>query len=249
MKEKLSRFTWIAIASISLLVVGLMVASLQNLWGILSVPLLFFLPGFVLTMILFSSNTLGIAERLLLSLGLSVALTALSGLLLFQVGTMWAAILLISAIFIAVIYFLRHRSSGDVIPLPVGVNLNARQLALMAVAALMTIAAVRIARTPTPQQGLEGYTLLWVQAGDSPATIRVGVESEEFETTSYQVNYVINGRVRGGPTIRLKPGETWERVVQVPIDTLKGSSFTVLLYRLDNPAEVYRHVVWWPESQ
>lgn len=249
MKEKTNRFTWIAIASVAFLILGLMIVSPESLRIILSVPLLLFLPGFALTMILFSSSTLGVAERLLLSLGLSVALTALSGLLLYQVGTMWAAILLISAIFIAAIYFLRHRSSGDMIPLPVGVNLNVRQWALMAVAALMTIAAVRIASTPAPQQGLEGYTLLWVQPGDSPATIRVGVESEEFETTSFQIKYEFNDSVRGGPTIRLEPGETWERVVSVPIDTLQGTSFTVLLYRLDNPAEVYRHVIWWPESQ
>src|SRR5215211_7765462 len=71
-----------SVAGVILLLLVLTVADLNAPRVMLALPLVLFLPGFALTVILFKRERVGIPERLLLSLGLSVALTALIGLIL-----------------------------------------------------------------------------------------------------------------------------------------------------------------------
>ncbi len=252
--KQLKNSTWITVAGASLMILILSVVSPNALRIILSVPLMLFVPGFALTLILFPRKSLGIAERLLLSIGLSVAFTALSGLLLnmtpwgLQAQTLWIVLLLTIAVEIVVIFFTRRSWWLEEIKVPAGFNFNTRQWVLMVLAALMTIMAIQVARTPSPQQGLAGYTLLWVKPGDTANAIRVGVENNEFKATNYHIKYEFNSSVREGPTFQLKPGETRESIVPLPNDLMAGTSFIVLLYRLDNPNEVYRSAVWWPTS-
>jgi len=255
LKQQLSGSALITAAGITGLILILMIANPNALWILLSLPFVLFLPGLGMTLILFPRKSLGLAERLLLSVGLSVAFTALGGLLLswmpwgLQPNILWTALLLILALEIIMIFFIRRIWRSDSISFPVEINFNTRQWVLMTLAALMTIMAIRVARTPAPQQGLEGYTLLWIQSADTPGTIHVGVGSEEFNLTKYQIKYEIDGVIHDGPTLQLNPGETWQRVELIPLDQLAGKPLTVLLYRLDNPTEVYRRAVWWPESR
>jgi len=242
-----------AVVGVILVIIILAVISPDAVRIILSVPVVLFLPGFALTVILFPQKSLGVLERLLLSVALSVAIVALSGLLLnltpwgLEARTLWIALLLMVAVEIIVIFFTRRTWWMDAMAFPRNINFNTRQWVLMALAATMTVMAVYIARTPAPQKGLEGYTLLSAQAGDTTDTLRLSVRSEEFKQTKYQIKYQFNGTDREGPTLELSPGETWEQAVSIPVDKLAGKSFTVLLYRLDNPTQVYRHVDWWPE--
>lgn len=255
MKQQLRTSTWIAIAAAAILIVIMIIVSPNILQIILSVPLVLFLPGFALTLILFPRKGIGLAERLLLSVGLSVAFTALSGLLLnltpwgLQARTLWIVLLVSLALEIVVIFFARRSWWIEQNKVPASFNFNTRQWVLMALAAIMTFMAIRVARTPTPQQGLEGYTMLWIQAADTPNAVHVSVKSDEFDTTRYQVKYQFNGTVREGSIFKLQPGETWERIVPIPAGVSAGNSLSVLLYRLDNPNEVYRRVIWWPNGQ
>jgi uncharacterized membrane protein len=255
MSQYLSRSAWIVIASISVLILGLMIVSPNALWVLLSVPLILFLPGFILTMIFFPRTSFGIPERILLSIGLSIASVALIGLLLnltpwgLQASTLWIALLLGLVTGGVALYLYRPAGWRDAIVFPQNLNFNTRQWVLMGLAALMTFMAFRIASTPAPQNGLEGYTLLSAQAANTPDAIHLGVRSEEFKQTKYQIKYQIDGNLQDGPMLELNPGETWEQVIPIPVDQLGGKSFTVLLYRLDNPTEVYRHVDWWPETR
>lgn len=255
MKQPLRTSTWIAIAGAVILILILMVANPNALRVILTVPFVLFLPGFVLTLILFPREGLGISERLLLSVGVSVAFTALSGLLLnlmpwgLQASSLWFVLLVTVALELTVMFFARRTWWTDAVTSSAGFNFNTRQWVLMALAALLTVMAVRVARTPTPQQGLNGYTMLWIQAADVPNAVHVSVKSDEFDTTRYQVKYQFNGTVREGSTFKLQPGETWERIVPLPAGVSAGNSFNVLLYRLDSPDQVYRRVIWWPNSQ
>ena len=255
MKLQLKNTTWVAVASAIVLILVLMLTVPNVLRIILSVPLVLFLPGFALTLILFPRDSLDVPTRLLMGVALSVALTAVFGLILnltpwgLQATSLWIVLLLSLAVEIAVILFARRNWWLGSSPLPAGIHFNTRQWVLMALAALMTIMAIRIAGTPTSQQGLDGYTMLWLKPGNTSDAIRVGIQSKEFKLTSYQIKYQYNGAIHQGSTFQLKPVETWERIVQIPKDVPVGKSFAVLLYRLDNPTDVYRQVIWWPESQ
>ena len=252
--KRLSISTWIAIAGVIVLVLIVLDAYPKALLNMLSVPLVLVLPGLLLTLLLFPRNSLGLPERLLLSVGLSVTFIALSGLLLawtpwgLQAKTLWIALLVSLAVGGTILFLRRRREPGEKISFQ-SFNFNARQWILMVLAAIVTVMAVRVASTPTPQPGLQGYTMLWVRPAEIANTVRVGVESEEFQTTRYQLKYEFNDTVREGAVIRLEPGESWQRDIYVPVDKLAGKSFTVLLYRLDEPENVYRRVVWWPENQ
>jgi uncharacterized membrane protein len=255
MKHWLNSPVLILIAGILLLSVVLAAIDPSALRTMLAVPFVLFLPGFGLTVILFERNRLGMPERLLLSVTLSVALTALIGLILhwtpwgLQVTTLWTVLLLGLAVEVAVIIFVRRLRWTDAIHLPANLNFTPRQWVFMSLAALVTITAIQVARAPARQQGFEGYTTLWIQPTAVLHTLRLGVNCEEFETTTYQIQFELNGVVREGPTLELEPGEKWEGVLRLPSDPLIGNPLTVFLYRLDHPAEVYRHVVWWPAAE
>lgn len=255
MKQQLSHSRWILIAAAVILILILVIADPNALWIILSVPLVLFLPGFAMTLILFSRERLGIPERLLLSIGLSIAFVALSSLILnltpwgLQTTTLGATLFLILAVEFLVIYLIRRTWWKDGIKFPPApsLNFNTRQWILMSLAAFMTVMAIGMARMPSPQTGLEGYTLLSAQAADTPNTIRLGVSSKEFTTTKYQIRLEVKGTIRKGPSMELEPGESWEGLIHVPSGKLAGYPLTIRLYRLDHPNKVYRHVVWWPE--
>jgi uncharacterized membrane protein len=240
------------IAAVIMFGVVLAVSAPSLLKSILTLPLVLFLPGFALSILLFKRDALGIPERLLISVGLSVALSALIGLILnwtpwgLQPATLGIALLVVMAVEIVGIIFIRREWFG-VTSLPINPAFTLRQWILVSLAALVTVIAVNMARAPVEQQGLEGYTTLWVQASDAPDMVRLGVRCEEFETTKYQIRFEVNKTLYEGPILELKPGETWDGRLEVPSDKLAGKPLTVFLYRLDNPTEVYRHAVWWPQ--
>jgi hypothetical protein len=254
MRSQLNRPALILLAAILLLLLVLVAVEPSAVRTIVAVLMVLFVPGFALTFILFERGDLGTPERILLSVALSVAITALIGLLLnwtpwgLQPTTLWTALLLGLALEVAVIVFTRRRKRVEAARLRVDVNFTARQWVLMGLAALVTLTAIRVASTPAPEQGLDGYTVLWVQPTEMPDTIRLGVDSEEFKPTKFQLKFEINGVVREGQTLELNPGESWEGMFRLPNDLMAGSPLTVSLYRLDNPTEVYRHVVWWPPA-
>ena len=227
-------------------------------WTLLALPLVFFLPGFVMTFILFSMKSLDISERFLLGIGLSVAWTALNGLILgwtswgLENKTLWNTLLAGLGVglgaAILVLLFGGRSVSRDTSKSPLGINFNVRQWTLLALAALIMLTAIQGSRTPAPQKGLEGYTLLWVRAAEKPDSMSVGVASEEFKETNYQIKYGFNGVLYQGPSLKLEPGETWEQTISLPTAEFHGQAFTTYLFRVDDPTEVYRRVVWWPET-
>lgn len=219
---------------------------------ILSLLLVLLLPGYAMTIILFPRNNLSNPERLLLSIGLSAAVTVLNGFILnwtswgLRPVTLWFVLLLWITLAAVVIILFCRPWWPRVITAPVGLRFNLRQWLLLALAAPVVITAIHVARAPAPRQGLEGYTLLWIQPTDAPDEVGLGVRSEEFTTTKYQIQFEVHDVIYKGPALELEPGETWEGFVRLPSDPLEDKAVTISLYRLDDPTEVYRHVIWWP---
>jgi hypothetical protein len=112
-------------------------------------------------------------------------------------------------------------------------------------AALLIGVAVWMARTPAPQKGLQGYTMLWMLPDAAGShVVRLGVRSKEFDTTAYRLRVQVNDRtVREWPSIQLGPNEQWEQTIELPLEQLGGEEVEAALYRLDSPGSAYRHVV------
>ena len=236
-----------------------MVLTLTALWPsfvrvALSLALILFFPGYGITALLFPRRALDLPARLLLSIGLSLATTAFTGLILhlspwgIQLKNPLIFLLLGGTGLIGLYFLVRDILSLERATILTRIGFNTRQVLVLVLAATITIIAVNVARTPTSPKNLTGYTLLWVQPGSSSEGLKLGVQSEEFKTTKYQLRFEMNGTLREGPTFELKPGQTWEYVLQLDGDRLTGKPITLLLYRLDRPDEVYRRVVWWYEN-
>src|SRR2546421_3393064 len=107
------------------LIVTITIAAINVVWTllpsrtpvigiILALPLVFVLPGYTLTGVMFHKRSLDASHRLLLSLGLSLAIDVLSGLILnlfpagLQVGS-WAMLLgLLATAFSLLLAYLRR---------------------------------------------------------------------------------------------------------------------------------------------
>ena len=158
----------IVLAILSALLVALLPdGSILRLVGAL--PLVFFLPGYAITAVLLPGSSIGKVERLLFSLGLSIAVTALSGLLLNLTpwglhADTWAIILVAIVVLAGTAAWLwpRPTEQGSTTPFAKDFKLRFRDGLFLGLAVLVTGAAVGLTRLPAAPNGLVGYTQLWM---------------------------------------------------------------------------------------
>jgi len=212
-------------------------------------PFALVLPGYAMVAALFPRRALGIPERLVFSIGLSLAVAVLGGLVLN--GTAWGlrveswAAWLCATTCLASVVAIRQRRRNPPLPLTrVGLGLSGRQSLLLGLAAVVVVAAIGLARTPAPQHSVQGYTLLWILPSDdgNPNTVRLGVDCMELAPTSFRLEVKWDGRIaQEWSSIMLKPGEKWENRIVLPADFGNGT-VEAALYRLDDRQSVYRRV-------
>jgi|GEM_PF-535849 len=244
------------------LIAIIIIAALNMLWAlfpgsisvigiILALPLVFVLPGYTLTEALFRKRSLGGAERLLLSLGLSLSIDVLGGLILnfFPMGLQgrsWAAFLgLLTVVFALLVAFLRRG-----VPLnnarPLRARFRAYQAILFGLAAIVGVLSVLYAALGVKQQQYPGFTQLWMlpagQTGKSCA-VHLGVRSFESTSVTYRITMTINGApVIPWPSITLDTQQEWERLVPISPGATDNVYVEAQLYRLDKPEAAYREV-------
>jgi hypothetical protein len=218
----------------------------------LGVPLLLFWPGFALTAALFPRWMLGWIERAVFSLGLSLMAGILGAVMLNWspwglTPASWTV--LGSGVTLAACLVALGRRRGQILPgritLP---NIGGGQLALLALAAVMTVGAVSLSRLPVYPPDLQGYSLLWLtpEADGGTPRLRLSVRSAELTTQSYRLELAASGvTVAEWADISLAPGQTWETTTFVVGVPTANSRIEARLYRNEEPSTVYRRVSWW----
>lgn len=218
---------------------------------ILALPLVFVLPGYTLSEVVFRKRSLNTSERLLFSLGLSLAIDILGGLFLniLPVGlqaTSWAAFLgLLTLVFSLLAAYFRREA-------PVGrARLSRIRLAiypgiLFVLAIAVAIVSIVYAAYGTAHQPFPGFTQLWmlpeVSAGKSCA-VRLGVQSFESTSVTYRLAMTANGdSVAMWSSLSLAPQEEWVRLVPIAPSASDNIYVDVRLYQADKPVTVYREV-------
>lgn len=222
---------------------------------ICALPLVFFLPGYAIMAALLPLRSFGNAERLLLSLGLSVAAAALSGLILNLTPwglqtTTWAITLAVMVWLASAIAWKQRRQEVADTARQIEGNpkLRFRDGFLMGLAVLVMGAAVGLTRLPVAPSDVAGYTQLWMVPANpgSSNDFRLGFTSAEFTDTRYRLQVSVGGQVvQEWPELSLKPGETWEVTIRLPSDQFGSGSIEADLYKLDDPETLYRHVTLW----
>src|SRR5438876_5147113 len=141
---------------------------------IVTLPLVLVLPGYALTSALLPAHSLGAAERLVFSLGLSLIIVILGGLALnwtpFGLNTgSWAVLLGGITLIASAVALVRRRGqniSASAWLRVVDVGLNFRQGLLLGLAAIVVCGAVAVSYLGAARQPFPGFTQLWILPAD-----------------------------------------------------------------------------------
>lgn len=238
---------FVVAVAISLILLMLFIVNRSWAQAVLGLVIALVLPGYTITQA-FLPRQLDIPTRIVLSIGVSLAVDALGGLLLnltpwgLQLVT-WSLLLLGISVLFAVIAFLRRTWES---PLTLIFGVRTHEGLLFGAAIVIALVALTIATSPAPPQSIEGYTSLWVAPLDSPdqSTIRYGVKSLEVTVLEYSLKIKVDDQVISqSPIISLNPGDEWEGELAIPPSQTASTRIGVDLYRLDNPQAVYRQVI------
>ncbi len=227
----------------------------------------FILPGYVIASTVFDLRTWRLAERILLSVGLSIAIDIISGLLINLasdglVTTSWGAVLgaiTVGGALVALVRWwgkptrrqtdaamppeLRKKSFRDTYFASPLVRVMAL-VSVVAVAGAFTISLLAAYNTPSA-----GFTQLWLLPPADSASVQVGVRNEEQTTKEYTVQLTASGSpLYTWNYISLEPGQSWTTTAPLPAD-VANSSFQVpveaTLYLANAPNEPYRQTLIW----
>jgi uncharacterized membrane protein len=232
------------------LLLGLLAIKLMMAQVVLALLLVFILPGYALTLALLPKGKLGMVERLLLAVGASLATAILGGLVLNQTPwglqtSSWIVLLSATSLMAGMVAWVRKEQP----PLAAAtrpIRFTLQQGSLLILAVLVVGVALNLNYRPAPQQGFQGYTLLWMlpAKASSQDVVRLGVNSKEFTKTTYSLQVKVDGQVAyEWPSIELQPNGQWEDRIKLSSEQLASSTVEAALYRLDTPESVYRHVL------
>ena len=218
----------------------------------LALPLVFILPGYTLTQVLFHNRSLNAAYRLLFSIGLSLTIAILSGLILNLLpgglqAISWALWLgLVTVVFSSLAAYLRRGATMNGTHI-VGFRFAVYPAMMFALALLVAIFAFLYSAFGAMKQPYPGFTQLWmipeVQTGKSCA-VSLGVRSFESTPVTYRITMTVVGvqKKTSWPSMVLASQQVWTRLVQIPPTAAANVYVEAQLYRLDKPGTVYREV-------
>jgi uncharacterized membrane protein len=230
-------------------------AELNNtaLRAILAIALVIILPGYTLMAAMFPVRALDTPERLLLTIGLSIAVAVAAGFVLNLTpwglrAAGWAAVLSVITVVASGIAFVRRDHLSIVNVNNCSLRLSIRDGLLFGFAAVIVFVAMQGARVEALRSQSSNITQLWllpVQQSDR-AAVQIGVKSIESIPARYKLRLVVGGRVLYEWTsIALQPNEQWEQTIALPPDQGAAGRVEAILYRLDAPDVVYRRGVLW----
>jgi hypothetical protein len=235
----------IVVAALLLLVLFIVNSSILLL--IFGFALALVAPGYLITKVFWPRQLLGIPERIVLSIGVSLSVDALGGLLLdltpwgLQAATWFLLLGGISLLFLVIGIASRAWERPHL-----EIGLGAGDALMLAFAALILITALAIALTPAASTSIEGYTNLWIVPSDvsDQRSLHIAIKSDEVAKAEYSLQIKLNGQVvSGAPSITLGPGESWEGRLALPAAQTGAMRIEANLYRADKPQAVYRQVV------
>jgi hypothetical protein len=234
----------LALAAVTVVWVGAPVA----VCSILGVPLVMFAPGYVWVEVFFDSR-LGAELRAVLSVALSLTITALGGVLL-SVGSVrldrssWLALLAgmtLAGAAVAETSRARGRIVSRVDPIKYSrtQRTSVAQGVRLGMAGMLGAAALGIAVYSANAQAQPPYTQLSLdQQGPAPKTAQVVLGNHEHGEQHYRIVVSADGVVSTVWTASVAEGASWQRSVPAR----PGHRLAVDVYRTVSGGPPYRHV-------
>ena len=229
----------------------------NNVFGhILTLPLVFLLPGYALTAAFPSGETLDIPRRLVFILGISLVIVVIGGLILnltpFGLSAGSWAVYLSGITLGACIVALLRRQRGSIIVSSLRVEdigFTFRQGLMLGLAALIVLGAFAVSIIGAKQQPTAGYTELSIQSANGANTnnaVSLTVSNNESTTMEYRLAVSVNGKlVQAWTSIDLNPNQNWTTTLVLPQSYTGSAKVEADLYQANTPTKIYRHVILW----
>jgi hypothetical protein len=214
---------------------------------VLALLFVLFLPGYALTAAFFPQQPISGLEKFLYSIGLSLGTAIIGGLALNFTpwglkASSWGYLLSTVTLAASLAAILRRNKAPGNAPATSRLHLSLQQGVMFGLTGLIMVVAIGFARQPVPLPDIRGYTTLWMLpvAQSQPNAVQLGIHSQEFVSTQYELLLTLNGKLlQGWSSISLLPGDQWEQTVTLPAGQGRLSA---VLIRTDNPGTVYRYV-------
>lgn len=235
--------------------------------SILALPLILFAPGYALVQAASPRHAPDWAEAGALSLGLSLVVCVLGGLALnvtpwglqtqTEVTLLSAIVLVACAVALARRMRVRDWQAGHDSTRPERAHSRIRwdgvvRFGLFTLAALLIGGAITTAIVDAQQQQTpSAVTQFWALPATDPAqkdTIRLGINSTESSSTTYNVEIIVGEKVTWLPTIQLKPNGSWQSTITLPHWSDGTEPAEILLFRADDLTHAYRQLKLWPDA-
>jgi uncharacterized membrane protein len=229
---------------------------------LLALPLVAFLPGYAVIRAAAPATRPGLVDCVVLSLGTSLSMAALGGVLLFLTppgihADTWVALLLSVTLVAALVLRISDPRRNE----PWRINswlpavrarlyidrVRALQGVFFGLAFAIVVAAFLVAIAGVESQPRPGFAQLWLTNTDDPGAVRIGIRNEEHRPINVLLRLTHGSSVEAvWPSITLGDGESWETTATVS-DFAGGTlPLQATLTRVETPETVYRYVTLWP---
>jgi hypothetical protein len=209
---------------------------------IVTLPLVLILPGYALVTTLFPARGVPAVERLLMTLGASIALAILTGLALgvspFGIGpTTWPAALVGETFVLVTLAWLRRVAAGATGLRPRASGMPIRGVVMVAISVLIAADAVLGARiAATDSQGAVPVQLWLIPASDAHDQGRLGMRSGP-DGGHFVLALTSQGETIHSFSLDLAPEQTWETIVLFP-ETIRSQPIVARLYQGTSTTEL-----------
>jgi uncharacterized membrane protein len=233
----------VAIVAVVLTLAMINIPVIQLLVGI---PLVVFIPGYVVIAALSVNARLEKEESLLYGVGMSLLITAIGGLLLNLTpfgltASSWAVFLGLVILIADLVMVVRHPSQPVKQPhFPIKLSWSQSLMLLLAV---IIIGVAFVISGQNISQNATRFTQLWLLPDSKTAgTVQCGISNDEGIPVQYKLQLqMLDGQLlHEWPTIALNAGEQWTG--EYALTAGQNGPVQAVLYRLDKPDTVYRHV-------
>ncbi len=216
--------------------------------SILTLPMIFVIPGYTLTEFLFYKRSLGASYRIICSVSLSLAIDITGGFVLNMLPqglqrSSWAALLaLVTALFAILAAVFRSKSFVHV-KTPFRFRIALRDYLLFGLSGTVLVLAIWYSALGVTQQPHPGFTQLWLLPNgeeQKSCALRLGVHNFESTPMKYKVVLSVQGgSMKTWSPVILASQQEWN-VTETLAAASTDASVQLQLYRLDKPQSVYR---------
>jgi uncharacterized membrane protein len=235
------------------LAIGLVAVPPVAAWGrvALAIPLLLVLPGFALLQTLLGRQELDPWRFTLLTVGLSLAIVVVAGLVLALIGVRlqevsWMSAVVAFTLIVGAPSILRAYRGGSWRRASLPWLVPRRDAVLLTATGLVLVAALAFARLGAELQPTPGFTQFWMVHGEG-GIVHLGVRNFEDHAASFAVRVVSRGTtIASSDGIRLLPGQGWHEQLQFSTPDFEGEPLEATLFDANAPTEPVRRTVLWP---